>query len=277
MKFDFCESAKDHVLVVAHRGTAGGNIPCNTIPAYEIALRQGADMLETDITMGKDGTLFIFHPGMEPHQLGTDARLPELTDEEIAALRYVNYDRTPTQFGIHKFDDLLEHFKGRCYINVDKFWDHPKEIYQAIKRHNMADQIVVKSAPSPEVFRVLEELAPELPYLSIVSDTNEAHEALLQRNIRYIGSEVLFDREDVEVADPAFIEKMHRDGKIVWVNAIIYDHKRQLSAGHSDDTAMCGDPDQGWGWLVRRGYDAIQTDWTGTLVPYLKENGLYYR
>ena len=25
------EAAKDHLLIAAHRGTAGGNIPCNTI------------------------------------------------------------------------------------------------------------------------------------------------------------------------------------------------------------------------------------------------------
>ena len=38
MKFDLFESAKDHTLIVAHRGVAGGNIPCNTLPAYETAV-----------------------------------------------------------------------------------------------------------------------------------------------------------------------------------------------------------------------------------------------
>ncbi len=39
MKFNLQESAKDHRLIVAHRGVAAGNIPCNTMPAYEIALK----------------------------------------------------------------------------------------------------------------------------------------------------------------------------------------------------------------------------------------------
>ena len=69
MTFDFRESAKDHILVVAHRGVAAGNIPCNTIPAYEAALRQGADMIEIDVDMSKDGKLYIFHPGMERQHL----------------------------------------------------------------------------------------------------------------------------------------------------------------------------------------------------------------
>lgn len=65
MKFDLRESAKDHVLIVAHRGVSGGNIPCNTMAAYEIALKQGADMLEVDVSCSLDGKLFLFHPLME--------------------------------------------------------------------------------------------------------------------------------------------------------------------------------------------------------------------
>ena len=82
---------------------------------------------------------------------------------------------------------------------------------------------------------------------------------------------------DAEVASEEFIEKMHKDNKLVWVNSIIYNYREQLSAGHSDDTAICTDPDLGWGWLARRGFDLIQTDWTGMLISYLKENNLYYK
>ena len=53
------------VLVAAHRGVSGGNIPCNTLPAFEGALRQGAHILEADLTVSRDGEVFIFHPGQE--------------------------------------------------------------------------------------------------------------------------------------------------------------------------------------------------------------------
>ena len=54
MHFDLHSSAKEHILIVAHRGVAGGNIPCNTIASYELALKQGADMLEVDVTKSAD-------------------------------------------------------------------------------------------------------------------------------------------------------------------------------------------------------------------------------
>ena len=277
MTFDLKGSAKDHVLVVAHRGVFAGNIPCNTIPAYEAALRQGADMIEIDVDMSLDGKLYIFHPGMEPHHLSYMDRIKRLTSEEIDRLRYLNYDRVYTQFPINTFDDVLETFQGRCYINVDKFWRQPKEIYQAIKRHGMEDQIVVKSALDENVIRTLEEFCPELCFMPIVKETHPAHEQLLKSNINYVGAEVLFTSDDAEVASPAFLDRMHRDGKLVWVNSIIYNYRDQLSAGHSDDTSICTSPDDGWGWLAKRGFDLIQTDWTGMMIDYLKQNNLYYK
>lgn len=234
-------------------------------------------MIEIDVEMSKDGKLFIFHPGMEPHHLNSKEYIPNMTAEEVSKLRYVNYDRTPTQFGVNTFDEVLETFKGRCFINVDKFWGHPREIYEAIKRHDMEDQIVVKSAPSKEVFTVLQEVAPKLPYMPVVRDTHPLHEKLMASSINYIGAEVLFASEEAEVASPAFIEKMHKDDKLIWVNSIIYDCTKQLTAGHSDDTALCQNMDLGWGWLAERGFDMIQTDWTGMMVQYLKEKKLLYR
>lgn len=277
MGFDLMKDAAQRVLIVAHRGTFGGNIPCNTIPAYEIALKQGADMIEIDVEMSADGKLFIFHPGMEPHHLCHQEYLCNMTADEIAKLRYVNYDRTPTQFGVETFDDVMETFKGRCYINVDKFWGHPKEIYEAIKRHNMTDQILVKSAPTKEVFDVLEEVAPDLPFLTLVRDEHPLHEQLMKAKFNYMGAEVLFEEENAPVASEEFIDRMHKDGKLLWVNSIIYDYNCQLTARHSDDSALCQDFETGWGWLARRGFDFIQTDWPGMMREYYEKAGLLYK
>ena len=278
MKFDLWESAKDHRLIVAHRGVAGGNIPCNTFASYEIALKQGADMIETDLDCTKDGELVIFHPGMEKNHLyRNDIHIPEMTFDEVKELRYVNLDNTVTQFGILKFDDLLEQLKGRCYINVDKFWGNPEAIYRAVKRHGMVEQVLVKSSLSENVLSVLEELAPELPFMPIVSEEHPMHKELMKRNINYVGAEVLFKNDDSKLASPDFIDMMHRDGKLVWVNSIIYSYKAQLAGGHSDDSALCESMDYGWGWLADRGFDLIQTDWCGMLVSFLKESGRYYK
>lgn len=275
MNFDIRTAAREKMFIVAHRGTPGGNIPCNTIASYEITLDQGADMIEVDVDMTRDGELILFHPGHEKASINTPCNLHEMTWAEVSKLRLINMDRVDTQFGICRFDDFLEHFKGRCFINIDKFWGHPQEIYEAIRAHGMIDQILVKSTISDEVLTVLSALAPELPFMPIVSGTHPFHEQLMHMNINYTGVEVLFNDESMEVASPEFIERMHRDGKLVWVNSIIYNVKKQLSAGHSDDTALTESKDKGWGWLADRGFDIIQTDWPLMLINYLKSVGKY--
>ena len=65
-------------LIAAHRGVCGGNIPCNTIQAFDIALRQGADIIELDVTRSSDGKMFVFHPGKESIHLYSPRSITDL-------------------------------------------------------------------------------------------------------------------------------------------------------------------------------------------------------
>lgn len=230
MNFNLHEKAKENIIIVAHRGACGGNIPCNTLASYEIALKQGADMIEVDINRTRDGKLVVFHPGMEKAHFNKLTSIPMLSSKSVEKLRYVNTDNNPTQFGVASFDDFLEQFKGRCYINIDKFWSNPEKIYRDIKRHGMEDQVVVKSKLSEKVLSVLEEIAPDISFMPIVSESHPAHEELLKRKINYMGVEVLFKNDNSPLASEEFIEKMHRDNILVWVNSIIYNYKHSFRA-----------------------------------------------
>ena len=84
MKFDFRSSASKKILVVAHRGCACGNIPCNTFPAYDAALFEGADVIETDVEMSADGVLYVFHPGMESAQLCHMERIKNMDSDLLS-------------------------------------------------------------------------------------------------------------------------------------------------------------------------------------------------
>lgn len=270
MTFDLKKDARSRTMIVAHRGVWGGNIPGNTPEAFDAALQQGSDMIELDVSISADGELFVFHPGMERVFLHSDKLLRELPASEIRKLRFHNGDATPTQFSVSTFDEVLEHLKGRCYINVDKFLDNPDPISRAIRRHNMMDQILVKSKPSEDVTRTLEALAPDVSYMLIIKDKDDYTDAILKRNVNYIGAEVLFATEDCEVASREYIDRMHDKNLIVWVNSIVYNYRDVLAAGHNDDISVPGRMDEGWGWLLDRGFDMIQTDWPMMLKAYME-------
>ena len=264
----------DNVQVVAHRGAAGSNIPCNTIPAFDIALKGGASILEMDLFKSIDGKIFIFHTGKEPYQLNKNIDLTKLDSEEIKKLRLINVDFYPTQWGINSFDDILEHFKGRCILNLDRIGDCIPDVIKAVERHNMKDQVLLKHAPIPSVLKIIEDVAPDYMFMPIYMEEDNASEIIEKMNINYIGAELVFKTEESPVIQPEYIESMKKRGKTLWGNAVLYNYKIPLSAGHTDDVSMIDDPDKGWGWLVDHGFDIIQTDWTYQCCKYLKDRGI---
>ena len=264
----------DNVQIVAHRGAAGSNIPCNTIPAFDIALKGGASILEMDLFKSTDGKIFIFHTGKEPYQLNKNIDLTKLDSEEIKKLRLINVDFNPTQWGINSFDDILEHFKGRCILNLDRIGDCIPDVIKVVERHNMKDQVLLKHAPIPSVLKIIEDVAPDYMFMPIYMEEDNASEIIEKMNINYIGAELVFETEKSPVIQPEYIESMKKRGKTLWGNAVLYNYKIPLSAGHTDDVSMIDDPDKGWGWLVDHGFDIIQTDWTYQCCKYLKDRGI---
>jgi len=202
--------------------------------------------------------------------------LTSFTYEEIREFRFVNTDDARTQFGIHTLDEVFENLKGRCFINVDKFWENPEKIAAAIRAHGLEEYAIIKGYVKPEQMADVEKYAPDLMYMPIVTAKEEL-DTLLQRKINCIGAEVLFDREDHVFASDAFVEEMHDRNLLIWVNAIVYNYRVQLAAEHSDDTSLTANPNDGWGWLADKNYDIIQTDWAAMCIDYLKESGKYYR
>lgn len=259
------------VLLAAHRGTCGGNIIQNTIGAYENALLHGADIIEVDVIRSTDGKFFAFHNGQEKGVFGEKLDIRTLSSEEIKKLHFINGIQETISEGVNSLDDILEHFKGKCLINIDRSWFFWKDIVLYLKRHNMSDQIILKSHPEESELKLLEDLAPDMMFLPIVRKMEQL-DLVQQYRINAIGAEVIFETEDHEFASEAFIQNMHKDGRLLWVNALTLNDTTRLSGGHDDDTAILKNMEEGWGWLLDKKFDIIQTDW-----PLLFRNFINHR
>ncbi len=278
-RFDEIRQAKDkRVLLAAHRGISGGNIPCNTLAAFEIALRQGADIIELDVQRSADGQLYVFHEGKESaHLLAPKHFIRDNTSDAIKDLRYVNQDNDITQFVVNTLDEALEYLKDKCYINLDHCWRFFPDVVACVRRHGMEEQIILKSGPKQQYFDIIAECAPDIMYMPIVNMKDECFDILSSMKLNFAGVEVVFSSTDSELASEAYIDKLHKAGKLIWANAIIYRYTVQLAAGMSDDTSLTGDPADGWGRLADMGYDIIQTDWVGMCREYLTQTGKIYK
>jgi len=257
------------ILIASHRGMVGGNIPHNTIPAFEAALNQGADILETDVTLSGDGVMFIFHPGQEKNQLNENRHLGEMKAQDIRELRCVNSCSAKTQYGLSTLDEFLEIYKNRCLINLDHGWKALPPMLEAIRRHHMEDQILVKTPGNLEYVKMMEQLAPDMMFMPIFKETDELTAAIEAMNVNFVAAELVFAQDDSPLVSPEYLESHHKKGRLLWCNTLLYNYKAQLSGGHTDDVAVAGDPDNGWGWVIDRGFDIIQTDWVMPLRQYM--------
>ncbi len=76
---------KHAMTVAAHRGDSY-NYYENTITAFEKSIEVGADMIETDVRLSKDGYLVLMHDAAVVRTTGAEGSIAEMTLEEIRAL-----------------------------------------------------------------------------------------------------------------------------------------------------------------------------------------------
>lgn len=255
-------------FLVAHRGVCGANIPCNSIAAYKAALLQGADVIEIDVAKSKDGKFFVFHPGME-HVFLKSKPISEMKASEVRKLRLLNQDSTPTSYKVPTLQEVLKLLKGKVYINVDKFWTDIEGIANEIYKAGVEKQVIVKTGDDKPTLDKVKKYAPEFMFIPIVWHKDTVTQKLIKEGVNVIGVEILFDSDEDDCISEKYIKKMHKNKLLIWTNAIIYDERAVISAHHTDDISAAGEPEKGWGWLIDKNVDFIQTDWLLMLKQYM--------
>jgi glycerophosphoryl diester phosphodiesterase len=105
--------------VVAHRGDSD-HAPENTMPSFEAALAKGADEIECDVRVTRDGVPVVIHDASTRRTTGIEANVAELTLSEIRELDAGSY-RGPAYAGtsIPTLDELLDTFLTRIPLQIE--------------------------------------------------------------------------------------------------------------------------------------------------------------
>ncbi|MBO5338265.1 MAG: glycerophosphodiester phosphodiesterase family protein [Clostridia bacterium] len=236
--------------------------------AYKIALDQGADVVEIDVSITKDHKHYVFHPWMEPVFL-RDKYICDMTAKELETKRLVNQDGVRTSYKVPSLSEAFALLKDKAYINVDKFWTDIEGITAEIRKAGVEKQVIVKTHTDEESLAKVEKYASDLMFVPLVRSKDDITENLLKRNINLIGVEILFRNDDEECISDEYIESMHDKGLLIWANSIIYNEDDIVNGYHSDDASLTDSPDKGWGWLIDKNVDFIQTDWLLMLKNYI--------
>jgi glycerophosphoryl diester phosphodiesterase len=149
------------VDVVAHRG-ASAYAPENSFEAFDLALEQGADVLELDVRAAGDGQLVLVHDPTLERLAGDPRSIAGLTRAAIAALDAVARPAS--------FDAFLDRYAGAARLLIDLKDPSPEweaRVIDAIERHGLHGRVLVQSFDLDALLR-LHEAAPWQPLAPLV-------------------------------------------------------------------------------------------------------------
>jgi glycerophosphoryl diester phosphodiesterase len=136
-------------LVIAHRG-AWGELPENTLEAFEEAIRLGADMVELDVRRAVEGQLVVHHDELRPG--GADTRPPLL-------------------------EDVVREMAGRIPLNLElKERGCTTEVVAILRRYGVEDCLI--SSFLDDVVREAKAVAPHVPTGLVVGGASAEEPAI---------------------------------------------------------------------------------------------------
>ena len=139
-------------LVLGHRG-ASAYAPDNTRAAFELAVKQGADGVETDIHLTKDGVPVIQHNYEIDRNSNGHGNVEEMTFEELRALDFGSWKGEEFRGEkILSLDECLEIAdRSMRLINLELKQAQKvdslivEKTIEAVKKHKMVDRVLLSS------------------------------------------------------------------------------------------------------------------------------------
>lgn len=154
--------------IYAHRGFSGV-YPENTVLAFQKAAECGAEGIEFDVHLTKDGVPVVMHDENTVRTTGTDALIKDLTLEEFKALD-AGYIKSG-QFGfvapptLHEVFEVLKETGMKCNIEIKSgVYEYPnieRKILAMMDEFELREKTIISSFNHFTVTR-FKELAPDV-------------------------------------------------------------------------------------------------------------------
>lgn len=156
--------------VFAHRGFSG-RYPENTMLAFEKACEAGADGIELDVQLTRDGEIVIIHDESVLRTTGVEGSVSGFTLEEIKKLDASYIYRG--QMGVNPIPTLREYFelvKDKDIVtNIELktgVLEYPgieQKVWDMIREYHLQEKVIISSFNHFSILR-MKELAPLLVY-----------------------------------------------------------------------------------------------------------------
>ncbi len=152
-------NAKTEKIVVAHRGGAFLG-PENTLLCIEKGIEAGAEWIEIDVHLSKDGKVVVCHDDEVDRTTNGEGVISEMTYDQIRALKVVDDAGNVTDQYVPLLHEVLELIKGRAKLLLEiKYTKHTlegieKACLDCVKEYGMLDHVVFQSFDTEVIERV---------------------------------------------------------------------------------------------------------------------------
>jgi glycerophosphoryl diester phosphodiesterase len=218
---------KDKFLVIAHRG-ASAYAPGHTLTAYEMAVQMGADYIELDLHMTKDGKLVALHDSVvsfpDAEQAVADITLNELQlyspgeefNEEnprYASPSYANLRVVELEDILVHFGDTINYYiemkSPDTYIGIEEELIRLLRAHDFLNKHGRIPEIIIQSFDSDSLKKVFA-MEPSIPLIKLYTFNKKAHLSKKElQDLKYYASGIGLNADSVT---KKFVESMHKEG-----------------------------------------------------------------
>ena len=156
---------------MAHRGSSD-ELPENTLAAFERALEQGADVLETDIRFTRDDEIVLMHDATLNRTTNGAGVVAEMTLAEIKKIRAERSFESPDQLGDEEILTLAEFLQFTKLHNTpialelkdDRFITtrDAERLIHLLAQHNALERTVLLSFNGARI-HACKRVAPQIP------------------------------------------------------------------------------------------------------------------
>jgi glycerophosphoryl diester phosphodiesterase len=152
-------------LKIAHRG-ASASEPEDTLRAFKEAVGLGADMIEVDVRLSKDGLPVIIHDASLERTTNGTGYVRDKTLLELKELDAGQGERIPT------LQEAIDFARGKCGLYIElKDQAAPGPVVETIRANGFEGEAIICSFDHA-LLRQVKELAPEIPTSVLVGETS---------------------------------------------------------------------------------------------------------
>jgi glycerophosphoryl diester phosphodiesterase len=232
------------IEIIAHRGLSGLE-PENTMRSFRRAVDSGANGLEVDIRITRDGVPVIIHDATVKRTSNGRGRVSKMTLKQLRLLDFGNGESIPT------LEDVLKEFGAKVFLHLEvKFRVPVAPIVSMVEKMNLHSDVCISSF-SHKLLREVKNLNPHITTAALFRKPRRRMTKYLHR-LGVQAAHIYFHK-----SSKGLVDALHRAGLKIRVYRIV-DEISKIKKSLL--------------WKV----DGIMIDRPDVLVKLLKQNKKYH-